>query len=350
MEFLSAIDYRDPLFSIIALIFCIGIISLIAYYWDYFINKKQQDSLRHFIESFDYMGIDKETREFLALSQNPVPSVLFIAKMYQKSANHEKAIRLYITLLDYLKSPSEKIPILELLGDTYYKAGFPLRAKEIFLEILHHYPRHIVILKQLIKIYEELGEYKQALEALDCLEEIQGGMEKEKAYLESKLLITSTKSQDKKLKKLLVFMETNPQLSRVILGYLKSFHPFIFWERLEQFSPQEILNVLDILWNIPKEEVQNKYFQSKILCDIFQAKGYLPLSEDAKSTFELESLCLLLKNNNFKGDLKFQYHCLSCQGNTPLAFERCPYCGELLHLQIHPILKEKQNETHYSFL
>ncbi len=144
------IEYRDPLLGVVVLIFCLGLISLLAYYWNYLTSKKQQQALSKFIESFDYVGFDKEVKAFLALSPNPVPSLLFMAKMYQKSADYEKAIRLYVTLLDSIRNPLDKIPILESLGLVYIKAGFPSRAKEIYLEILHHYPRRPLILKALI--------------------------------------------------------------------------------------------------------------------------------------------------------------------------------------------------------
>ena len=63
MDFLNTmlhnIEYRDPLFGIIVLIFFIGVASLLGYYWNYIIQKKQQNSLSKFIESFDYIGFDK---------------------------------------------------------------------------------------------------------------------------------------------------------------------------------------------------------------------------------------------------------------------------------------------------
>ena len=128
MNFLENIDYRDPLFGIMIFIFLVGIISLFAYYWNYIVSKKRHQSFIKFMESFDYIGFDKEIKEFLALSPNPTPSILFMANMYQKGANYEKAIRLYATLLDYIKNPIDKIPILESLGNVYYKAGFPARS------------------------------------------------------------------------------------------------------------------------------------------------------------------------------------------------------------------------------
>ncbi len=302
------------------------------------------------MENFDYIGFDKEIKEFLALSSNPIPSILFMANMYQKGANYEKAIRLYTTLLDYIKNPIDKIPLLESLGNIYYKAGFPLRAKEIYLEILHYYPRSQNILKALIKIYEDLNLYKEALEALDCLEEIAGNTALHRHYLQAKILITQKDDNKDKLKKILSLLKKEPKLSRIILPFLKDFHPALFWENLQSLDSQSILEILDILWNCETSEIPTTPLQSKLLNDILEAKGFCPTTSGKKETFELEALTLLNQDKNYKGDLKFTYHCTFCKANTPLPFETCPHCGTLLSLKILTFLKEKQDETHYSFL
>nr|WP_236033149.1 tetratricopeptide repeat protein [Helicobacter turcicus] len=315
------------------------------------------------MKSFDYVGFDKEVKEFLALSPNPIPSLLFMAKMYQKSANYEKAIRLYATLLDSIKNPLDKIPILESLGLVYTKAGFPLRAKEIYLEILHHYPRNPIILNALIKIYEELNAFRDALEALDCLEEIQGGTQLHKAYLKTKILIFThqnpTKiSQNQLPSKLLTMLKDEPRLARLILSFFKDYHPTLFWQCLLENPHNLPLQILDLLWNqkeIPTsllETLENSSLQENqnVLKDILEAKGILPLSTSKKATFELETLCLLRANKNYQGDLRFSYQCINCSGTSPLAFERCPYCAKLLTSKTLVFLKEKQDEVCYSFL
>ena len=63
MNFLENIDYRDPLFGIMIFIFLVGIISLFAYYWNYIVSKKRHQSFIKFMESFDYIGFDKEIKE-----------------------------------------------------------------------------------------------------------------------------------------------------------------------------------------------------------------------------------------------------------------------------------------------
>ncbi|WP_297809805.1 tetratricopeptide repeat protein [uncultured Helicobacter sp.] len=360
MDFLENLEYRDPLFGIVVFIFCIGIISLFAYYWNYLISKKRQDSLNKFIGSFDYIGFDKEVQEFLALSPNPASSLLFMAKMYQKSANYEKAIRLYVTLLDSIKNPVDKVPILESLGIVYEKAGFPLRAKEIYLEILHYFPRNPLVLKALIRTYEKLSLFKDALNALDCLEEMQGSTGLYRCYLKTKILISSQQKGEETTKKLLVFLQKEPLLARLILNYFKDFYPTLFWECLGVIPKEILLELQDILWNLNNEaipenlakELQNMQTnpQSKILKDIFEAKGILPLSFSQKVTFELETICLLRTHKSFQGDLGFNYQCESCKATTPLSAEHCPHCEELLTLKTRVFLKEKQDEARYSFL
>ena len=361
MDFLNTmlhnIEYRDPLFGIIVLIFFIGVASLLGYYWNYIIQKKQQNSLSKFIESFDYIGFDKEVKEFLALSPNPIPSLLFMANMYQKSANYDKAIRLYATLLDSMQNTLDKIPILEALGQVYTKAGFPLRSKEIYLEILHHYPRHPVVLKELIKIYEELNAFKDALDALDCLEEMQGGTTLYKQYLQTRLLISSYKNNQDIPKKLLEILYSEPLLTRLILDFLKDFYPALFWESVNVIPKESLLEIQDILWNLnPPQEILKDLQDStispnrKLLKDIFEAKGLLALSFAPKETFELETICLLRTHKSFQGDLRFSYQCKACLATSPLTFDRCPHCDALLSAKTLVFLKEKQDEVCYSFL
>lgn len=360
MDFLESIEYRDPLFGIMIFIFCIGLASLFAYYWNYLVSKRQHDSLSKFVESFDYIGFDKEAQEFLALSPNPIPSLLFMAKMYQKSANYEKAIRLYVVLLDSIQNPVDKVPILESLGLVYEKAGFSSRAKEIYLEILHYYPRNPLVLKALMRIYERLGLFKDALSALDCLEELQGDTQVYRCYLKTKILISSGKKSEEITQKLLIILKEQPLLARLILSFLKDFYPMLFWEYLKIIPKEILLELQDLLWNLKRElipqsiieELQNvpTNAQSQILKDIFEAKGILPLSFSQKTTFELETLCLLRTHKSFQGDLGFHYQCTSCKATTPLAFEHCPHCDEILTLKTLVFLREKQDETRYSFL
>ena len=350
MDFLVDIEYRDPLFGVVILIFCVGLISLLGYYWNYMVSKKQNQSLTKFVKNFDYIGFDKEVKEFLALSPNPIPSLVFMAKMYQRSANYEKAIRLYTTLLNFIQNPIDKISILEALGEVYYKACFPLRAKEIYLEILRHYPRSPKVLKSLIKIYEELKLYKDALDVLDCLEEVEGKTKTHHLYLQTKIVIFSQELPQKRLEKLQGFLKEEPRLLRLILDFLKDFHPSCLWEILEDCSQEEIFQVLDIVWNLNSDQLPNNVFKNPILNDVFQAKGYYSLQEGVKSSFELESICLLHQYGNYQGDLRFNYSCNVCKAISPLAFDRCPHCGELLSIKVLTFLKEKHNEESHSFL
>ena len=357
---LEGIQYRDPLFGVVVFIFCIGIVSLFAYYWNHIVSKRQQYSLNKFIESFDYIGFDKEAREFLALSPNPTPSLLFMAQMYQKSANYDKAIRLYVALLDSIPNPVDKVPILESLGVVYEKAGFLLRTKDIYLEILRYSPRNQMVLKALIRTYEKLSLFADALDALECLEELQDGTALYKNYLQTKILVTAKQPSEDIARELLAILDSEPRLARLILSYFKDFYPALFWECLLKVPKGILLELQDILWNlnldaIPLElikELSNNPInsQNKIIKDIFEAKGVLPLSFSQKDTFELETLCLLRTHKSFQGDLGFSYQCSACKATTPLAFEHCPHCEELLSLKTLVFLKEKQDEIRYSFL
>ncbi|MDE5591466.1 MAG: tetratricopeptide repeat protein, partial [Helicobacter sp.] len=146
------------------------------------------------------------------------------------------------------------------------------------------------------------------------------------------------------------FLKEEPRLLRLILDFLKDFHPSCLWEILEDCSQEEIFQVLDIVWNLNSDQLPNNVFKNPILNDVFQAKGYYSLQEGVKSSFELESICLLHQYGNYQGDLRFNYSCNVCKAISPLAFDRCPHCGELLSIKVLTFLKEKHNEESHSFL
>ena len=66
--------------------------------------------------------------------------------------DYNKAISVYLTLLEHVNDRVKKEELLELLGTTYFKGGFLQRSKDIFLRILKFSPRNKNALKYLLLV------------------------------------------------------------------------------------------------------------------------------------------------------------------------------------------------------
>ncbi len=164
--------YRDPLFSIAILVAIIVVVVFVDYGRNKYRSKKREMALENFTKSYNETSLDDEIIAFLSYAKNPISSLLFLAKTYNIAGDSAYAIKIYLGLLEQVKNSQEKLIILESLGITYFETGFLQRAKNIFLEILKSQPRNPQILLYLMRTYENMGEYKHALETLDCLNEI----------------------------------------------------------------------------------------------------------------------------------------------------------------------------------
>ena len=66
----------------------------------------------------------------------PFDSIILLASTFLKQGNYNKAISVYLALLNVVENKVQKEELLELLGSTYFKGGFLQRSKDIFLKIL----------------------------------------------------------------------------------------------------------------------------------------------------------------------------------------------------------------------
>ncbi|PAF52388.1 tetratricopeptide repeat protein [Helicobacter sp. 13S00477-4] len=330
-----AFIYRDPLFGIIILIAIIAIIALADYSRNRYRSKKRSESLKNLARSYEYAGLSDGVLEFLALANNPIPTLMFLAQTYAKSGNSEQAIKIYLSILEKTTDSKEKIPILEALGVTYFDAGFLQRAKMIFIEILKSYPRNSSALSYLMRTYESMGEYKKALEVLDCLDELEVDLDEKdtqilqnKNYLYLMMLINDNfLSLEQKQNQIMNLAYKTPYLSKIILNYLKTYNQALFWEFI--FSLKTVDNFIDLLWDFCKDEIPFEMLKnSKAISDIYRAKGYIK-DEKGCSIFELEVLRVLhFSPSHLRGNIDFEYRCHSCKRIFPFDSYRCPSCSQ----------------------
>lgn len=353
MDELSYI-YRDPLFSIAVLIAIIAFAILSDYYRNFYRKKKKEKSLNTLIKSYKHNGFFDGIAEFLKVSKDPIPTLLLLAKGYVRSGDNQQAIKIYLTLLTQIEDSVQKLEILESLGEAYFQAGFLQKSKEIFLEILANNPRNIQTLLHIIRLYETLGEYSNAIEALKCLEEnLENPSEQEQKkflllydYLDVMILLQDHhEAEEEKALKLLEKLKKQKELARIVLTYFKLYHIELFWESLPADGWQ---NHIDLLWDFTLEQIPQKIIANTQAIEVFQAKGYYPAQRC--SNFALEIIRLLNHHSSFKVQPSFSYHCKECFGDFPFDSFRCPNCGAfgMMDLNIKP--QKIQNEKNFSLL
>lgn len=346
------IEHRDPLFGIIILILLIAVIFLVTYFWNLRAQRRREQSLKKFSQLFDHSSVDKDAKALFERGADFGATLGFLAETYSKAGEYDKAIKIYLAMLEQTQESGEKLLLLESLGETYFKAGFLERAKKIFLEVLKNAPRNPKALFWLMQACENLGQFDEALEALDCLLELGEKSERVKfnhAYLSAKRVLADPfLPLESKREELLELLQNEPRLFRVVLGHLKSFELPLFWKKI--VGSDYSLEVMDWLWNIPWESIPFDIIsKDKNLMDIYRAKGYVKDAE-ACEKFELEVLRVMNLYSSKKADLSFEYRCHACKSLFPVEFERCPSCGELLSGSLILKIRKSRNETNLSFL
>ena len=352
--------YKDPLFGVILLlgiIACAAGIDLIRNKWR---EKKRLDSIDNLKKSYEFLGLQDGVEEFLTLSNNPIPTLEFMAKAYTKSGHIKEAIKIYASMLKSISHSQQKVQILYELGNAYMVAGFLQRAKEVFLEILSLYPRNIQSLDCLIKVYEQLGEHQNALHTLDTLEEVYEQSKEQnkqqcdekygdyialtRAYLQSLVIYESTCNLSEKFNHLEQIKATFPTLERVILELYKDLSVNLFWQ--EALKARNVENLIDIFWKCEQKSVPLNTIENPKIQAIYQARGWLKKQESLLSTlsgacrFHLEIYTLLQKHSNLKVVMHFGYRCNECNHILPFYNHRCPNCNAIASLEVISKLTE----------
>lgn len=363
------IDYKDPLFGIIALLSIIILVILIDMARNYYRKQKKHQALQDLTKSYEFVGLQDGVAEFLKISKNPIPTLEFIAKSYIQSGNVQEAIKVYLSMLESVEKQEDKISILEQLGIAYFSAGFLHRAKNIFLEILKNYPKNIPMLSLLLKTYESLGEYKNALDSLECIDELyeiqkdnnqfdktfnqyeklqfEQDLVLNKAYLNTLLIINdSSISIAQKIKQLEKIKSTTPKLEKIILLFFFNTNRSLFWGHINHSC--NVDSMIDILWSVPKDEVAFDRILNEKARDVYRAKGYIADDKECEK-FELENMRLLRRYCSIPVTMTFEYQCNSCKHIAPFENHRCAQCAELLNYTLICKIK-KADEASFNIL
>lgn len=334
------IEYKDPLFSIIILFLAIFLISTLSAIWRVYSNKRSEKNLKKFVKRFDVYGVDDEVLWLVQNSKEPIPPLKTLASIYAKSGDIQKAIRIYVTILETIPLSPQKLEIMELLGITYFKGGFLQRARDIFLQQLKHYPRNSVALTYLMYVYESLGEYTKALEVLEPLEELGKEIKREKGFFSVRSIIQDQSlNLEKKCKKLEEAELLYPFTFRQIAEFYAQNAKKLFWKKVDETNAHTLI---DIFWNMQKKDVDIKRVEEiPFLKALYSAKGYIESEVDSKS-FELSAIQAINRCSKIKADLGFEYRCNSCKYIYPLYIPRCQNCQALLDIEPVPMIIQKE--------
>ena len=183
-------DYRDPLVGIVTIFIFIFLASFVTYTLSIYNERKSRKEYRKLLERFELGTLKEDDYIHLYATYNlPFDSIILLASSFVHKGQHNKAISVYLALLEHVKEPIKKEELLELLGETYFKSGMLQRSKDIFLKILKFSPRNKVALHKLLFIFQHLNEFKRADEVLDALDELDEDTQKERIYLKVSFLI-----------------------------------------------------------------------------------------------------------------------------------------------------------------
>ncbi|MBD3841169.1 MAG: tetratricopeptide repeat protein [Campylobacterales bacterium] len=338
------IEYRDPLFGIIVIVLFIFITSFLTYSYGLYKERNARKEYRKLLKRFELGNLKEDDYIHLYKTYNlPFDSIVLLASSFLHKGEYNKAISVYLALLEHAHDTIKKEELLELLGNAYFKSGMLQRSKDIYLKILQFNPRNKVALHQLLLIFQYLKEYIKAQEVLDALNELDEDIIKEQIYLKVMQIINDPLlSFETKSLQLLSNFKMNKVLERVVAEYLIKFNKALFWENIELFSH---LKILDLLWYLDFDDIDfEKVQQITQLQQIYSAKGYVDIARSS-SQFELS---VLIANNNSNAktqvDLNFEFLCSKCKKIHPIYETRCPHCHSILSLKVQPkIAKNTMN-------
>lgn len=374
------VEYRDPMFGLLVLVALVLVVAVLHYAWRTLSSKSQKKGLEGFIKKFD---IADEHKDLLRASSLSLENLHFLAGIFTKSGEFEKAIQIYLIALEKIKDKGEQEAIFYDLAEVYFRAGFLQRSVEVLLNALNLRPRNEKALKLLKIVYLRLKRYDEVLQSLDALFELGCEVSKEREFInvialkngaQSGALGEKNLSVDDKRSQNLALNAQNSALKSENSAILNSSDlnsknanskAKNLNSNLENSNSTLNLNSKD-LNSAPKNSTQSpKSYENNELVKRFLLengaeihaefelvidllyKGKRAIFLDDNAYFELFcamklapkrqnyaftnpklKMLEILNDNDFKARLSFSYVCTHCKNQMPLFFYHCPICYE----------------------
>lgn len=334
------LGYRDPIVGVIFFFFLIFLISFITYSYGLYKEREGRKEYRKLSKRFELGKLKENDYVNLYKTYNlPFDSILLLANTFLHKGDLNRAISVYLALLEVVQDRVKKEELLEVLGATYLKGGFLQRSNDIFLQILKFSPRNKNALTNLILVNEKMKNYTKAKEICNSLEELEVDLSLEKIYFDYMIILNDpVLTNEKRTKKLYELYLDNKVLERVFLSFIIHFNKEFFYKNINEFNFEDII---DILWYLPKDEIDFKAIENiPFLQELYTSKGYIN-SVDSSLDFDLDLLILINRHKDRKkGDLNFEFICSSCKQSSPFYDTRCPNCHSILSLKVkHHLVK-----------
>jgi len=342
------LEYRDPLFGIIIFVALIFIISFFTYSYGIYKERLARKDYRKLSKRFELGKLKEEDYVHLYKTYNlPFDSILLLASTFLHKGDYNKAINVYLTLLEHVKDRVKKEELLELLGTTYFKGGFLQRSKDVFLRILKFSPRNDQALTYLLLIYEKLKDFKNAKEVTVSLEELEKDMSKDKVYLEALIILNDPiYSYEKRTELLYKIYKENKSIERIFTSFLLQFNKEFFWKHIQEFDCSKFI---DLMWYLNFDDINfDKVVENQFLVELYNAKGYLNTLKHSND-FDFDILILINQHEHkIKASLDFEFICTSCKHSHPVFDTRCPHCHNILTFDVKHHLTKAFFETNQS--
>lgn len=204
------VEYRDPMFGLVVLVALVLVVAVLHYAWRKLSSKSQKKGIEGFIKKFD---IADEHKDLLRASSLSLENLHFLAGIFTKSGEFEKAIQIYLIALEKIKDKGEQEAIFYDLAEVYFRAGFLQRSVEVLLNALNLRPRNEKALKLLKIVYLRLKRYDEVLQSLDALFELGCEVSKEREFINVIALKNGAQSEVLASKNLSVENKTSQNLA-----------------------------------------------------------------------------------------------------------------------------------------
>ena len=174
------VEYRDPIFGLLVLVALVLVVAVAHYAWRNIARKHQKKGLEGFIKKFEIADEHKELLRTQALS---LENLRFLAGIFSKSGEFEKAIQIYLIALERARGKGREAVFYDL-AEVYFRAGFLQKSEEVLLNALSLRPRNEKALKLLKIVYLRLKKYDEVLQTLDSLFELGFEVAQEREFVE----------------------------------------------------------------------------------------------------------------------------------------------------------------------
>ena len=332
------VEYRDPMFGLVVLVALVLVVAVLHYAWRTLSSKSQKKGIEGFIKKFD---IADEHKDLLRASSLSLENLHFLAGIFTKSGEFEKAIQIYLIALEKIKDKGEQEVIFYDLAEVYFRAGFLQRSVEVLLNALNLRPRNEKALKLLKIVYLRLKRYDEVLQSLDALFELGCEVSKEREFINVIALKNGAQSgalgeknlsvDDKRSQNLALKSENSVNLNSKDLNSTQSPKSYENNELVKRFLLEngaeihaEFELVIDLLYKGKRAIFldDNAYFE------LFCAMKLAPKRSNYAFTNPKLKMLEILNDNDFKARLSFSYVCTHCKNQMPLFFYHCPICYE----------------------